>query len=95
MYYYALINTIEEFLMDQVRVNLTIEQGVWGKFTKMVPKREKSKIINSLLKQEIAQRERRLEEQKFATAFREAAQDGERLKAIQDWESLDEDGWEV
>ena len=80
--------------MDQVRVNLTLEQEVWGKFTQMVPKREKSRVINTLLKQEIAQRERRLEEQKFAAAFREAAQDGERLKAIRDWESLDEDGWE-
>ena len=80
--------------MDQVRVNLTLEEEVWGKFTKMVPKREKSRIINTLLKKEIGQRERQMEEQRFAEGFREAAQDEERLKDIRDWESLDEDGWE-
>ena len=80
--------------MDQVRVNLTLEQEVWGKFTRLVPKREKSRIINTLLKNEIIQRERRLEEQRFAEAFREGAQDEDRLKAIRDWELLDEDGWE-
>jgi hypothetical protein len=80
--------------MDQVRVNLTLDQEVWGKFTQMVPKREKSRIINTLLKEEIAQREHRQEEQRFAAAFREVAQDEERLKALRDWESLDEEGWE-
>jgi hypothetical protein len=80
--------------MDQVRVNLTLEQEVWGKFARLVPKREKSRIINALLKNEIIQRERLLEEQRFAEAFREVAQDEERLKAIQDWEVLDEDVWE-
>lgn len=78
--------------MDQVRVNLTLEQEVWGKFTRLVPKREKSRIINALLKNEIIQRERRLDEQRFAEAFREGAQDEERLKAIQDWELMDEVG---
>ncbi len=80
--------------MDQVRVNLTLDQELWGKFTRMVPKREKSRIINSLLEQEIAQRERRQEEQRFVAAFREMAQDEERLKDLRDWESLDEEGWE-
>jgi hypothetical protein len=46
------------------------------------------------LKQEIAQREHRQEEQRFAAAFREVAQDEERLEALREWESLDEEGWE-
>jgi hypothetical protein len=80
--------------MDQVRVNLTLEQEVWGTFTRMVPKREKSRIINSLLKKEIAERGRLMEEQRFAEAFREGARDKQRLKAIGEWETLDEDVWE-
>jgi hypothetical protein len=79
--------------MDQVRVNLTLDQIVWGKFNRLVPKREKSSIINALIKEEIARRERLLEEQKFSAAFSEAAQDKDRLKSTNEWEGLDQEVW--
>ena len=30
--------------MEQVRVNLTLEQEVWGKFSGLVPKRKKVRL---------------------------------------------------
>lgn len=80
--------------MDQVRVNLTLDEDVWDKFTQMVPKREKSRTINDLLKQEVAKMERCREQQTLAAAFRDASEDPERLAAIREWESLDAEGWE-
>ncbi len=80
--------------MEQVRVNITLEQAVWRKFSEMVPNRKKSVIINQLLKKDIKERIRREEEKELALAFREAAKDETRLKAINEWASLDAEGWD-
>ncbi len=79
--------------MDQVRVNLTLDEDVWGKFKQMVPKREKSRAINELLKQEVAKMEHLREQQALAAAFKEASKDPERLAAIREWEFLDAEAW--
>ncbi len=79
--------------MDQARVNLTLDREVWEKFAQMVPKREKSKIINDLLKKEIKKIERNYEQQAMAAAFREASKDSERQAAIREWDFMDVDGW--
>jgi len=79
--------------MEQVRVNLTLDEDVWAKFIQLVPKRKKSRIINELLKGEVDRIRRRQEEQALTAAFREAAEDQERLAVIQEWESLDAEGW--
>ena len=79
--------------MDQVRVNLTLDETVWGAFARMVPKRKKSLIINDLLKREVEKITRQQEEQSLSAAFREASDDPERQAAIQEWESLDLEDW--
>lgn len=79
--------------MDQVRVNLTLDETVWGTFARMVPKRKKSAIINDLLKVEVERIKRQQEEQSLSAAFREASEDQERQAAIQEWESLDLENW--
>ena len=79
--------------MDQVRVNLTLDETVWGAFSRMVPKRKKSLIINELLKGEVERIKRQQEEQALSAAFREASEDRERQAAIQEWESLDLEDW--
>ena len=81
--------------MDQVRVNLTLDETVWGAFARMVPKRKKSLIINDLLKGEVERIKREQEEQSLSAAFREASEDPERQAAIQEWESLDPEDWEA
>lgn len=80
--------------MEQVRVNLTLEGEVWGRFTRLVPPRKKSKIINALLKKEIENIEHRNEEATFASAFKKAAKDKNRLLVVREWESLDTEGWD-
>jgi hypothetical protein len=79
--------------MDQVRVNLTLDETVWGAFKRMVPKRKKSMIINKLLKEEVERIKRQQEEQSLSAAFREASEDRERQLAIKEWESLDLEDW--
>ena len=79
--------------MDQVRVNLTLDETVWGAFARIVPKRKKSVIINDLLKREVEKITRQQEEQVLSDAFREASDDPERQAAIQEWESLDLEDW--
>jgi len=79
--------------MDQVRVNLTLDETVWGEFARMVPKRKKSMIINKLLKEEVERIKRQQEEQSLSAAFREASEDRERQLAIKEWESLDLEDW--
>ncbi len=59
----------------------------------MVPKREKSIIINKLLKEEVERIKRQLEEQPLSVAFHEASEDRERLLAIKEWGSLDLEDW--
>ncbi len=79
--------------MDQVRVNLTLDETVWGAFKRMVPKRKKSMIINKLLKEEVERIKRQQEEQTLSAAFREASEDRERQLAIKEWESFDLEDW--
>jgi hypothetical protein len=79
--------------MNQVRVNLTLDEAVWGAFARLVPKRKKSMIINDLLKGEVERIKRQQEEQALSAAFREAAEDRGRQAAIQEWESLDLEDW--
>ena len=80
--------------MEQVRVNLTLEQEVWGRFCKLVPKRKKSKIINELLRQEADKINRHNEEQILALAFEEASKDKKRFATISEWDHLDIEGWD-
>ena len=80
--------------MEQVRVNLTLEQKVWEKFSTLVPKRKKSKIINELLKQEVEKINRQNEEKTLILAFQEASKDKERLSVISEWDLLDTEGWD-
>ena len=80
--------------MEQVRVNLTLEQEVWGKFSELVPKRKKSKIINELLRQETDKINRQNEEKMLALAFKEASKDKKRLATINEWGHLDVEGWD-
>ena len=80
--------------MEQIRVNLTLEKEIWQKFSKLAPNRKKSKIINQLLNQEIKKINRQNEEKLLASAFQEAAKDKNRLKDIDEWGSLDIEGWD-
>jgi hypothetical protein len=80
--------------MEQVRVNLSLEQEVWERFSALVPNRKKSKIINELLKKELKNIVRRNEEKELRLAFQEASKDTQRLKAIKEWEPLDTEGWD-
>ena len=80
--------------MDQVRVNLTLEKEVWKVFDTLVPQRKKSKMINELLKKEIEKIKRRKEEKALASAFKEAAQDRERLTVSDEWNILDREQWD-
>jgi len=79
--------------MNQVRVNLTLDETVWGAFARMVPKRKKSEIINDLLKGEVERIKRQQEEKALCAAFSEASEDPVRQAAIQEWESLDLEDW--
>ena len=80
--------------MNQVRVNLVLEKDVWDMFRKIIPKREKSRLINQLLKEEIKQIVYRQEQEVLASAFQEAAKDIDRLTVIREWEGLDVEDWE-
>ena len=80
--------------MEQIRVNLTLEKEIWQTFSKLAPNRKKSKIINQLLNQEIKKINRQNEEKLLASAFQEAAKDKNRLKDIDEWGSLDIEGWD-
>jgi hypothetical protein len=80
--------------MEQVRVNLTFEREMWTKFGELVPNRKKSRIVNDLLKNEVAKRIRQNEEDALCLAFEKASTDKERESAISPWESLDAEGWD-
>ncbi len=80
--------------MEQIRVNLTLKKEIWQKFGDLVPNRKKSKIVNQLLEQEIKKIGRQNEERTLALAFKEAAKDKNRLKEIDEWNSLDVEGWD-
>ena len=51
-------------------------------------------MINDLLRKEIERIKRRKEEKALASAFKEAAEDRERLKALDEWKSLDGEEWD-
>jgi len=51
-------------------------------------------MINDLLKKEIERIKPRKEEKVLASAFKEAAQDRERLEALDEWKSLDGEEWD-
>ncbi len=55
--------------MEQVRVNIILERGVWRMFSAMAP--------TEIIRQE--------DEKELKLAFREAAKDETRLKAINEW----------
>ena len=80
--------------MELVKVNLTIEQSVWEKFSNMVPKRKKSQIINKLLKEEINKVEKQKEMHKLLLGFQEASEDQDRLAEIKAWDIIDSEGWD-
>lgn len=80
--------------MERVRVNITLEQAIWEKFSALVPNRKKSRIINQLLKQEVDKITRKAEERALAVAFREASKDKERMAVIAEWAQLDTEGWD-
>ena len=80
--------------MEQVRVNLTLEREVWGKFSALVPHRKKSKVINELLKNEVKRTIRLNEEKALSLAFQEASKDKRRLTAMRKWGPLDAAGWD-
>jgi type IV secretory pathway component VirB8 len=80
--------------MEQVRVNLSLEQEVWERFSALVPNRKKSKIINELLKKEVKNIIHRSEEKELRVAFQEASKDTQRIKSIKEWEPLDAEGWD-
>ena len=80
--------------MKAVKVNITIEENVWQEFCDMVPPRKKSHLINELIKGELSRISREREDQELALAFKDAAEDRERSKAIKDWEVVDTEGWE-
>ncbi len=79
--------------MSHIRVNLTLDEDVWEKFDELVPKRKKSVTINKLLKDEIERIKCIRAEQALAAAFREASEDPERSQVLQEWASLDSEGW--
>mgnify|MGYP006306138375 CR=1 FL=1 len=79
--------------MAQIRVNLTVERETWEKFGELVPNRQKSQVVNQLLKKEILRKIRENEENALSLAFAEAAMDKEREAAIEDWNPLDTEGW--
>ena len=80
--------------MERVRVNITLEQAIWEKFSALVPNRKKSHIINELLKQEVDKITRKAEERALAAAFKEASKDKERMAVIAEWAQLDTEGWD-
>jgi len=80
--------------MEQVRVNLTLERQIWKKFGELVPNRQKSKVVNELLKNEITKKIRQNEEKALGLAFAEASEDKDRQTTIRGWESLDAEGWD-
>jgi len=79
--------------MSHIRVNLTLDEDVWGKFGELVPKRKKSVTINKLLKDEIERIRCIRAEQALAAAFREASEDQEQSQVLEEWASLDAEGW--
>jgi len=80
--------------MEQIRVNLILEREIWERFGELVPNRQKSRVINELLKNEIIRQIRQVEEKALARAFAEAAKDKDRHADIRRWESLDVEGWD-
>ena len=80
--------------MAQVKVNLTLDESVWQRFSNLMPKRKKSRIINKLIKKEIDRIERENEENELIAGFQEASLDKERLEALSEWDILDTEGWE-
>mgnify|MGYP007066206534 FL=1 len=79
--------------MEQVRVNLTLERETWERFGQLVPNRQKSRAVNELLKREVLKKIRESEERALRLAFAEAATDKARETAINDWNTLDTEGW--
>ena len=75
--------------MEQIRVNLTLERQIWKKFGELVPNRQKSRVVNELLKSEITRKIQQNEEKALRLAFSEASEDKERQATIRGWESLD------
>jgi len=79
--------------MEQIRVNLTLERETWEKFGDLVPNRQKSRVVNELLKSEIIKKIRENEEKTLSLAFAEAVTNKERQAGINDWGILDTEGW--
>ncbi len=80
--------------MEQIRVNLTFERETWEKFGEFVPNRQKSRVINKLLKDAVTKKLRENEERELSLAFAQAAEDEDRQAAIKEWTVLDTDGWD-
>jgi len=72
--------------MDQVRVNLTLERQIWERFGELVPNRQKSRVVNELLRNEVRKKIRQNEEKALGLAFAEASEDKDRQAAIKGWE---------
>ena len=80
--------------MEQVRVNLTLERQIWERFGELVPNRQKSRVVNELLKNEVRKKIRENENKTLELAFAEASEDKDRQAALRAWESLDAEGWD-
>ena len=80
--------------MAQVKVNLTLDESVWQRFSNLMPKRKKSRVINKLIKKEIDKIERENEVKELVSGFQEASLDKKRLEALSEWDILDTEGWE-
>ena len=68
--------------MELIKVNLSLEKEVWCAFDALAPKRNKSRIVNQLLKQEIDKLNRAKETELLASAFKQVAKDKERTTSI-------------
>ena len=80
--------------MSQVRVNLTIDESVWRRFSSLMPQRKKSRYINNLIRKEIDRIEKENEEKELVAGFREASLDKDRSEELREWNVLDTEGWE-
>lgn len=80
--------------MKSVKVNITLEGTVWQEFCDTIPPRKKSRVINALIKKELGRISRERQDKELALAFREAADDRDRARAIEEWEVTDTEGWE-
>lgn len=70
-----------------IRANFTIPEDVWDEFNHIVPKRQKSRVISKLLKQEVEKRKKEL--YKIA---QEVEKDKKLNQEMKEWETTIADG---